>query len=111
MRIIKKLLLAFVMTVALFGTLPTSAHAWEDRGSYYQSDTYRQDQQREQDHTDRLNRETRQREEDGLRQREQYRQDQQRADESRSYGLSSRDASGTLRFQTCNATRYQTICQ
>ena len=42
---------------------------------------------------------------------ERDRQDRQRSEELRTYGRTDRDANGTLRFQTCNSTRYQTVCQ
>ena len=102
----KKTVVLFAMITALFALCSVSAYAYGEDRDYYQSNSYRESQQREQDYAERLHRETRQRDEDYHRQQEQYRQERHRADELRTYSRTDRDG----RIQTCNSTQYQTVC-
>lgn len=100
---IRDVLVALALTAALFTPLPTTLFAWEDHDIYTQRDAMRQ---QEQDHTDRLNREDRQRTEDYHRQQSREYEDRRRSEELRTYNRTDRDGSSQL----CSSTRYSTVC-
>ena len=102
----KRLLIAASLCLVMFTSLSSTLYAWEDRGSYYQSDSHRESMAREQADTDRLNRETRQRDEDSHRQQAREYEERRRSEELRSTYRQDRDGSG----QVCQSTRYQTVC-
>ena len=103
---IRNLVVNAALFVALTGLSTTSAYAFDDRESFFQSDIYRDSQIRELAHTDRLNREDRQRTEDDHRQQDRDRQERLREESQRSYSRQDR----TGRIEICTATRYSTVC-
>lgn len=102
----RQVLFILALSMTLSTALYNSAYAFQDRESFFLSDSYRDAQIREQAHADRLNREDRQRTEDYHRQLERDRQDRLREESQRSYSRQDRDG----RIETCSATRYSTVC-